>query len=251
MALTELKSTVAQQKIATQYERGSTLGLPSYISPNQTGWPYEPVWDWRSIGTEFGVPPPPPPPTGSIGVSIAIEWDKCEFDNRALVYLCTCTRREIRWCKFAYMAGRGLFLSNLVTSWLFMPPPPPLWKASGDIEKQQRMANGPANRGSLFNVRRSVLHSLRRFLFICSNVLYARFAIQCSPRRSPCHLLRRSLFAAPFPVHFPQFSLFKLRYSMFAAPLAIRSSPSHWLFAAPFAVAFQCPLTLSIPPPHL
>ena len=40
------------------------------------------------------------------------------------------------------------------------------------IEKPQQMANGPTNRGSLFNVRRAVLHSLRRFLFICSNVLY-------------------------------------------------------------------------------
>ena len=103
-------------------------------------------------------------------------------------------------------------------------------------------------RGSLFNVRRAVLHSLRRFLFICSNVLYSRFAIQCSPRRSPfaapfassfvapfviCltvrhssrHSLRCSPFAGPFPIHFPPFLLFKLHYSMFAAPLSIRSSP--------------------------
>ena len=107
-----------------------------------------------------------------------------------------------------------------------------LWKASEDIEKQQRMANDPANRGSLFNVRHAVLHSLRRFLIIFSNVLYSRLAIQCSPRRSPF----ASSFAAPFAIRLVircairlavsySFSLFKFRYSMFAAPLAIRSSP--------------------------
>ena len=113
--------------------------------------------------------------------------------------------------------------------------------------KQQRNANGPANRGSLFNVRHAVLYSLRRFLFIFLNVLYSRFAIQCSPRRSPYaapfairlvirravrHSPRRSPFASSFAAPFAirravsySFSLFKLRYSMFAAPLAIRSSP--------------------------
>ena len=77
----------------------------------------------------------------------------------------------------------------------------------GDIEKQLRMAEWPGE---------------------------SRFAIQCSPRRSP--------FASPFAIRlvilcavrhsprrflfiFPQFSLFKLRCSMFAAPLAISSSP--------------------------
>ena len=150
-----------------------------------------------------------------------------------------------------------------------------VWKASGDIAKQQRMANGPANRGSLFNVRHAVLYSLRRFLFIFSNVLYSRFAIQCSPRRSPFairravrhsprHSPRRSPFAAPFairlvircavrhsPCHFLfifaiQTSLFSVRRAVSHSQFAIRQSPSHSPFAAPFAVAFQCLLTLSI-----
>ena len=101
-----------------------------------------------------------------------------------------------------------------------------------------------------------------------------RFAIQCSPRRFPyafavpfliyCfqYSLFRSPLAAPFAIRlvirraichavsysFPQFSLFKVRYAMFAAPLAIRSSPfvSRRAIRRAFAVAFQCPLTLSI-----
>ena len=106
-----------------------------------------------------------------------------------------------------------------------------LWEASGDIEKQQRMANGPANRGSLFNVRRSVLHSLPRFLFICSNVLYSRFAIQCLPRRSP--------FAAPFAIrlvirravrHSTRRSLFAIRLII---RCAVRHSPRRFLFIFP------------------
>ena len=46
-----------------------------------------------------------------------------------------------------------------------------------------------------------------------------------------------------FPIHFPQFSLFKLRYSMFTAPLAIRSSP----IAEPFAIcrAIRCRFSMS------
>ena len=99
--------------------------------------------------------------------------------------------------------------------------------------KTTQMANGPANRGSLFNVRHAVLHSLRRFLFFVPNVLYSTVqgsllnvsrAIRRAVRHSPRHSLTAP-FAAPFPIHFPPFSLFKLRYSMFAAPLAIRSSP--------------------------
>ena len=138
------------------------------------------------------------------------------------------------------------------------------------------MANGPANRGSLFNVRRAVIHSLRRFVFIFSNVLYSRFAIQCSPRRSPIAapfanrlVIRRAVrnsprrspfawsFAAPFAIRravsYSFSTIFAIQTSLFhvfAAPLAIRQSPSHSPFAAPFAapfaVAFQCPLTLSI-----
>ena len=134
------------------------------------------------------------------------------------------------------------------------------------------MANGPANRGSLCNVRRAVLHSLRRFLFIFSNVLYSRFVIQCSPRRSLfaapfaiClvirravrHSLRRSPFASSFAAPFAirravsysfstifaiQTSLFNVRRAVSHSQFAIRQSPSH----APFDVAFQCPLTLSI-----
>ena len=91
-----------------------------------------------------------------------------------------------------------------------------LWKASGDIEKQQRMANGPANRGSLFNVRHAVLHSLRHFLFICSNVLYSRFAIQCSSSREP---LAISLIIHSAVRHSPcrfLFILHNFRYLSFA-----------------------------------
>ena len=104
----------------------------------------------------------------------------------------------------------------------------PLWKASGDIEKQQRMANGLANRGSLFNVRRAVL-----YLFLkCSlfKVRYSRFAIQCSPRRSPFaalfairlvirravrHSPRRSPFASSIAEPFAIRRAIRCRFSMF------------------------------------
>ena len=130
-------------------------------------------------------------------------------------------------------------------SLLHKTTPTSVWKASGDIEKQQRMANDPANRGSLFNVRHAVLYSLRRFLFIfpmfsiqCS-LFNVRRAVRHSPHRSPFassfatpFAIRRSPFASSFAAPFAirravsySFSLFKLRYSMFAAPLAIRSSP--------------------------
>ena len=66
----------------------------------------------------------------------------------------------------------------------------------------------------------------------------SRFAVPCSPRRSP--------FAAPFPIYFVQCSLFKVRYSMFAAPFAIhhavrhlpRPSPRRSPFAPPFPIHF-------------
>ena len=77
-----------------------------------------------------------------------------------------------------------------------------------------------------------IRHSPRRSPFA------SPFAICCAVRHSPRRSPFAAPFAAPFPINFPQLSLFKLRYSIFAAPLAIRSSP--------FAVAFQCPLTLSI-----
>ena len=84
-------------------------------------------------------------------------------------------------------------------------------------------ANGERPGESRFAIQCSPLRSpfAAPLPIICSNVLYSRFAIQCSPRRSPftwsfiapfvirhavrhssCHSLRRSLFAAPFPVHF-------------------------------------------------
>ena len=60
-----------------------------------------------------------------------------------------------------------------------------------------------------------------------------RFAIKCSPRRFP--------FAAPFPIYFSN-----IRYSMFAAPFAIRRAvrhsprhqPRHSPFAKPFPIHF-------------
>ena len=60
----------------------------------------------------------------------------------------------------------------------------------------------------------------------------SRFANQCSPRRS--------LFAAPFPIYFFQCSLFKVRYSMFAAPFAIRRAVRH----SPFASSFSAPFAI-------
>ena len=119
------------------------------------------------------------------------------------------------------------------------------------------MANDPANRGSLFNVRHAVLHSLRHLLFIFSNVLYSRFAIQCSPRRLP--------FSAPFAIrlvirrairravrHSPRRSPFAIRravsysftpiFAIQTSQFNVRHAVSHSPIAAPFAVAFQCPL---------
>ena len=60
-----------------------------------------------------------------------------------------------------------------------------------------------------------------------------RTARHRSPRNSPL----TAPFAEPSPIYFFQCSLFKVRYSMFAEPFP---------FAAPFTVAFQCRLTLSI-----
>ena len=70
----------------------------------------------------------------------------------------------------------------------------------------------------------------------------SRFAIQCSPRHSP--------FAAPFPIYFFQCSLFKVRYSMFAAPFAIRRavrhSPRHSPRRSPFASSFAAPFAVRL-----
>ena len=65
------------------------------------------------------------------------------------------------------------------------------------------------------------------------------FAIQCSPCCSP--------FAALFPIYFFQCSLFKVRYSMFAEPFAIRRAirlvirraVRHSLRRSPFAAPFH------------
>ena len=88
--------------------------------------------------------------------------------------------------------------------------------------KTTRMANGPANRGSLFNVRHAVLHSLRRFLFFVPNVLYSTVQGSLLNVSRAIRLVIHSLRHSPrrFLFIFPHF-----RYSMFAAPLAIRSSP--------------------------
>ena len=76
------------------------------------------------------------------------------------------------------------------------------------------MANGPANRGSLFNVRRAVLHSLRRFLFMFSNVLF----------QGSLFNVRRAVRHSPFAIR-----LFIRR--------AVRHSPSRFLFIFP---NFRC-----------
>ena len=113
-----------------------------------------------------------------------------------------------------------------------------IWKASGDIDKRQRIANGAANRGSLFNVRRAVRHSPLRFLFILSyicSLCNVRLAIRRSPRRSPGH------FQSFFPICYSRFAI---QCSPRRLPFAVRHSPLAEPFAAPFA--FQCPLTLSI-----
>ena len=64
---------------------------------------------------------------------------------------------------------------------------------------------------SLFNVRRAVLHSLCRFLFIFSNVLCSRFAIQCSPRASSFAEPLLPIFAIQWAVP-PPFSLFNVHH---------------------------------------
>ena len=104
-----------------------------------------------------------------------------------------------------------------------------LWKASGEIENQQWMANGPANRGSPFSIRCAVSYLFCPMFSIHGYSMFAapfaiRHAVRHSPRQSPRLSPFAAPFAAPFPIYFPQFSLLKLRYSMFAAPLAIRSS---------------------------
>ena len=72
----------------------------------------------------------------------------------------------------------------------------------------------------------------------------SRFAIQYSPRRSP--------FAAPFPIYLFQCSLFKVRFSMFAAPFAasfamrlvIRRAVRHSPRRSPFASSFAAPFAI-------
>ena len=107
--------------------------------------------------------------------------------------------------------------------------------------------NGERLGESMFAIQCSPRHSPFAALFPISlfKVRYSMFAalfairraVRHSPRHSPSrspflrHSPFASSFAAPFAISravsnsFPQFSLFKLRYSMFAAPLAICSSP--------------------------
>ena len=89
--------------------------------------------------------------------------------------------------------------------------------------------------GSLFNVRRAVRHSPRHSLR--RSPFAAPFAIRCAVRHSPRRFL--CIFAI-------QTSLFNVRRAVSHSQFAIHQSPSHSPFPAPFAVAFQCPLTLSI-----
>ena len=96
-----------------------------------------------------------------------------------------------------------------------------LWKASGDIEKRQRMANGAANgvRYSMFAAPFAAL-----FPIISSNVRYsmftAPFAIPRAIRRSPRRSSRQSPFDGPFPVMF--FPIFTIQGSIFNVRRAIR-----------------------------
>ena len=95
-------------------------------------------------------------------------------------------------------------------------------------------------------IRRSPRHSPRHSPFA------APFAIRRAIRRSPRHSPFTAQFAASIAIrravsyYFFQCSLIKVRYSMFAAPFAVHHSLFAEPFAATFAIAFQCPLTLSI-----
>ena len=135
------------------------------------------------------------------------------------------TRRTARWAANGERRGEH-WIANPIRravrhSLSHSMSPDILWEASRDIEKQ----------GSLFNVRRAVLHSLRRFLFciyIVSNVLYSRFAIQCSRCRSP--------FAAPFASSFAaQFAIRRAirRAIRLVIRCAVRHSPRRFLFIFP------------------
>ena len=109
--------------------------------------------------------------------------------------------------------------------------------------------------GSLFNVCRAVRYLPRLSPFASSFAapFAIRRAVRHSPRRSPF----ASSFAAPFAIRRAvsysfstifaiQTSLFNVRRAVSHSEFAIRQSPSNSPFAAPFAITFQCPLTLSI-----
>ena len=102
-----------------------------------------------------------------------------------------------------------------------------------DIEKRQRMANGPANEvrysmfAAPFSIRCTVSYLFVPIFTIQGSLFNVRRAVRHSPRRSPFASSFAAPFAIrpPFPIYFPHFLLFNVRYAMFAAPLAIRSSP--------------------------
>ena len=98
-------------------------------------------------------------------------------------------------------------------------------------------------RYSMFAVPFAIRRAFRHSPFASS--FAAPFAIRCAVRHSPRHSLRHSprRFLFIFAI---QTSLFNVRRAVSHSQFAIRQSPSHSQFAAPFAVAFQCPLTLSI-----
>ena len=92
------------------------------------------------------------------------------------------------------------------------------WRTARRIEVRYSMFATP------FSIRCAVSYLFLKMFSIQGSLFNVRRAVRQSPRRSPF----ASSFATPFAIRRTvsySFSLFKLRYSIFAAPLAIRSSP--------------------------
>ena len=106
-----------------------------------------------------------------------------------------------------------------------------LWKASGDIEKRQRMANGPANevRHSMFAAPFSIRCAVSYLFFFIFAIFQVRYSMFAAP-----FAIRRAIDRTFFLFISPNFRYSRLAIQCFAAPLAIRQSPEP--FAAPFAV---------------
>ena len=117
------------------------------------------------------------------------------------------------------------------------------WRTARRIEVRYLMFAVP------FSIRCAVSYVFVPMFSIQGSLFKVRHSPRHSPRRSPFASSCAAPFAAisySFSTIFAiQTSLFNVRHAVSHSQFSICQSPSHSPFATPFAVAFQCPLTLS------